>query len=73
MNDMRLLRLGALPPANMPLVAFDTVKGFCVATCKSPKSCAFPVDENVMNSIVFVLAGLEPPTINHLVCDATES
>ena len=53
MNEIRLLRLGALPPANMPLVAFDTVKGFCVATCKSPKSCAFPVDETVTKSMTF--------------------
>ena len=45
------------PPAIIPRVLFDVPLRLDLATVKSPKSAAFPVDAIVTKPIIFVAAG----------------
>ena len=58
---MVLFAPGVAPDPNSPLVEFEHPDKPARVTVKSPKSDAFPVDDIVTKSIVFVLVGVAPP------------
>ena len=59
MNEISVISAGIVEPAIIkPRVEFAAPAAAILAVTKSPKSCAFPVDAMVTNSMLFIFDGV---------------